>query len=245
MLAIGGPRVATKSDRYSRQSLLDDSDAMSEVDFKGHFHPNELVRKVGRALVQMGYHLDEEELRIDKTPVGKSTGQFLGVAHGTTKTEVNPAGYYSYLWTTALGISLLIAVGLLALAFIHIALLSVGLAIFILLLIYRDRIFRREFAYGGELKADLIVGIPGEIYEDFRREEKIPISTSASAMIARKVKGYWTYDNPNHQEIRGREQGVDEVSEEWERLYQKRIQAVKGDMENLIRKMEAERDALL
>lgn len=237
--------MATKFARYSRQSLLDDSDAMSEVDFKGHFHPNELVRKVGRDLVQMGYHLDVEELEIDKTPVGRSTGQFLGVVHGTTKTEVNPAGYYSYLWTQALGISLLIAVGLLALAFIHIVLISVGFAIFVLLIVYREKLFRREFAYGGEIRADLMVGLPGEIYEDFRKDEKIPITTSASAMIARKVKGYWTYDQAWHREIRDREQGVDEVSEEWERLYRRRLETVKEDMEHLVRKMEAERDAML
>ncbi len=237
--------MATKADRYSRQSLLDDSDAMSEVDFKGHFHPSELVRKVGRVLVEMGYHLDVEELKIDKTPVGRSTGQFLGVVHGTTITEVNPAGHYSFLWTAALGISVLIAVGLLALAFINIALIGVGLAIFVFLIVYRDKLFRREFAYGGELKADLIVGLPGEIYEDFRKDEKIPISTSASAMIARKVKAYWTYEKPWHKEVRNREQGADEVSEEWEQLYRERIKAVKGDMENLIGKMEAERDALL
>lgn len=186
-----------------------------------------------------------EDLDIQKTPVGTSTGQFLGVVHGTTEVQVNPAGRYTYLWMEPFVVSVVVTILLLGLYLIHPAYLSVGLISLILLVIFREKLFGREFTYGGEIKTDLVVAIPGEIYEDFRREEKIPISTNASAMVAWRLNGYWTYEDPKHLSMREIGDDRDYLSPEWWHEFKSRKQKVRKDMEVLVAKMEASKDALL
>ncbi len=231
--------------RYHRQTLLQTSDGLKEVDFKGHFHPNELVRKIGREIVQMGYRLEVEHLDITKTPVGSRTGQFLGVIHGTTSVTVDPAGRYSYLATGRFAGALLVGLVTLLFIFVNLWVGLVGLGLSVALIIFRHQLFGRVFTYAGELKTELIVGIPGEMYEDFRREEQVPISTNASAMISRRVSGFWVYNQPKEREIRERAKGKDEPDPEWDLNFRSRIAKSKIDMEKLVRKVEAERGAIL
>ncbi len=230
---------------YSRQFLRENYKDVKEVDFRGHFHPTEIVRKTGRELAQMEYSLKVEDLDIQKTPVGTSTGQFLGVVHGTTEVQVYPAGRYGYLWMEPFVVSIIVTILLLGLYLIHPAYLGVGLISLILLVIFREKLFGREFTYGGEIRTDLVVAIPGEIYEDFRRDEKIPISMNASAMVAWRLKGYWTYEDPKHLNMRIIGSDRDDLSPEWAHVFNSRRQKVRKDMEVLVAKMEAMRDALL
>ena len=231
--------------RYQRQTLLQTTDDLKEVDFKGHFHPNELVRKIGREIVQMGYHLEVEHLDITKTPVGSKTGQFLGVVHGTTSVNVDPAGRYVYLAMAPFVAALAFAFVVLLLGLLNFWIIIAGVAFLVGFVVFRKQLFGRSFIYAGDLKMELIVGIPGEMYEDFRREEQVPISTNASAMISRRVSGFWVYNQPKEREIREKEIGTDEADPEWDLNFRSRIAKSKIDMEELVQKVEATREAIL
>lgn len=231
--------------QYSRQVLLETAVPVKEVDFKGHFHPNELVRKVGREIVRMGYHIESEDLKIEKTPVGGSTGQFVGVVHGVAAKKVRNAGHYTYLWIEGFVAALLLGASMSLLGLFDTLLILVGAAVVVLFVVFRENLFNREFTYDAEIRAELIVSMPGELYEDFRREERIPISTNASALVARRFWADWIFADPRHELIRQAGRGHDEDSGELLTESQVRMAKLEEDTQSLVRKMEAERDALL
>lgn len=61
----------------------------------------------------------------------------------------------------------------------------------------------------------------------------------------RRVSGFWVYKQPKDREIRDKARGKDELDPEWDLNFRSRIAKSKIDMEELVQKVEAEREAIL
>lgn len=180
------------SDSYSRQEVLRQygppKGVVTEVDVAGHFHPKELLRKVSRELTSMQYHIEEETVEILKSPVGQSTGEIHGHIKASHTQKVNPGGRFTYKNTDAFIMFLLIFLlsGIL-LMFWHFLFLALAIIGVIMLVVFQDALFRKEFTYPVTLVATIVISLPGEVYEDFRRTERVPMSTNVSVIIGGRV----------------------------------------------------------
>lgn len=232
---------------FSRQSLIQSGHSVVEVDFEGHYHPSEALRKVSRALTEMEYQIQLEDLTMYKNPFGTSTGQFIGVVHAAAGTFVKPAGRFSYLWIEGLAAAITFGIFFIALGaiayliaqgvFLSAILSILGSVLTSLVVVFREPLFRREFLYGVEVRADLKVALPGETYEDFRKDERVPISTRASAIMASKLEAHVVFDLPKHAQIRAAGKGRDEATPQW--LYEDAFwkRKIQENFDSLVRKV--------
>lgn len=179
---------------YSRQALLRDYTVIREIDLVGYYHPAEITRKISREFTRLGFHITEENTDIRKNPVGQATGETFGYLRAGASHNVNPAGHVSYFNSGAFAATIILLILLAGLSLLGSA-LSAGLGIvgsllilvLVLIVVYRERLFRRSFAYSARIDVDFAVGIPGEIYEDFRADAKNPIRTNVSVIVAGKT----------------------------------------------------------
>ena len=237
---------------YSRQSLLQGFDTIQEVDFNGHYHPNELVRKSSREMTVLGYGIRLEDLRIEKTPVGQSTGTFIGVVHGASQTNVLPAGRYDYtsygatiafigLGSVLVALSLLSWSSLVAVVLPAWFALVAGVILIVVGIVFGAGFSRRSFVFNGRLVSELVVVISGEIYEDFRREEPMPISANASAIIASKLRGSNVYSAPEHARVVAAGRGQETMDPAWYREVAFWTSKTEDNLRLLVQRVEAAR----
>ena len=176
---------------YSRQALLRDFSGVREIDLEGNYHPAEITRKISREFTRLGFHILEENTDIRKNPVGQATGETFGHVRAGASHTVDPAGHVTYFNSGAFGLVVALLAILIA-VFILVGTISPFAVIFglllIVLLIYivvnREKFFGKFFTYPARIEVSFAVGIPGEIYEDFRPATRNPIRTNVSVIIA-------------------------------------------------------------
>jgi hypothetical protein len=147
---------------------------------EGYYHPAEITRKISRVV---------------KNPVGQATGETFGYVHAGGSQEIYPAAHVKYFdsaaFYTIVGLSIFLIILLLVFSTIIIpfaifALLNI--LVLVLVVVFRERFFRKDFVYAVRIDADFAIGIPGEVYEDFRANSKNPIRTNVSVIIAGRTK---------------------------------------------------------
>lgn len=181
----------------ARTEFLARFQVVREVDVKGHFHPNELRRKLARDFTGFRLHVLEDNGGVQKGAVGQATGTAWGMLRAGAGQPINPAARVEYvdrrLWLTITVVgflSLLLSASwgfgrkdaVAAWGFVLLAFVLVTLS-----WIFGKRLFHRAFHIAARVDTELQVEIGGETYEDFRTGTNVPISSNLTVLVGGKT----------------------------------------------------------
>lgn len=192
IVASGGRAVLAREDFRSRFQVV------REVDAKGHIHPNELRRKLGREFTGRGLHILGEGGGVQREAMGQAIGLAQGSIRAGASQLVRPAGFIDYVdvgvWSLATFAAFVLffapAVGLYIYRqeTIALLLLATAVGVVIVLAAIGRSVFRRRSDINVRIDSEVEISIQGEAYEDFRSNRNIPISSNLALLIGGSVR---------------------------------------------------------
>lgn len=183
----------------TRTAMLNSYDLVREIDVKGHFHPNELRRKLARDLTHSNLNVLEEEGIVQRESVGNATGLAVGHLRAGASQFIRPAGFGEYVdrkaWAAAVISAILGIGGLGGLFYLAsrdsgvVALTGILLVVVLVALAAAGKsLFRRRFEFNARIDSEVFLQVEGEMYEDFRASSNIPITSNLTLLVGSVVR---------------------------------------------------------